>query len=189
MDGILPFARKLLEKVVGNGDIAIDATAGNGHDTLFLAKLVGQNGRVFSFDVQKEAINKTQQRLANHNELEQVTLINDGHEKVKEYLNKDNIEKVKGAIFNLGYLPGGDKTIVTMPDTTKSAIENIFDILSPGGIIVLVIYHGHDEGKKERDAILEYTASIEQETAYVLKYEFVNQRNNPPFIVAIEKRS
>ncbi len=188
IDGILPFARKLLEKSVQSGDICVDATAGNGHDTLFLAQLVGKNGQVYSFDIQEKAIVKTKNRLMTENQLEQVTLIHDGHEKVKDYIPTQYHGRVTGAIFNLGYLPGGDKAIVTTPKTTIKAIEHLLDILAVGGIIVLVIYHGHDEGKFERDAILQFVESLPQENAYVLKYEFINQRNYPPFIAAIEKR-
>lgn len=188
IDGILPFARKLLEKSVQSGDICVDATAGNGHDTLFLAQLVGKNGQVYSFDIQEKAIVKTKNRLMTENQLEQVTLIHDGHEKVKDYIPKQYYGKVTGAIFNLGYLPGGDKSIVTTPKTTIQAIENLLELLAIGGMIVLVIYHGHDEGKVERDAILQFVESLPQENAYVLKYQFINQKNNPPFIVAIEKR-
>lgn len=188
LDGILPFARKLLEKVIGQGDVCVDGTAGNGHDTLFLAKRVGKNGRVYSFDIQKQALDNTRERLLAENELDQVILIHDGHEKAKQYIDKNDYGKIKGAVFNLGYLPGGDKSIVTKPETTICAVEQLFEGLECGGIIVLVIYHGHEEGKIERNEILNYVSKFSQEKAYVLKYEFINQINNPPFIIAIEKR-
>lgn len=188
LDGILPFARILLEKSVQPGHICVDATAGNGHDTLFLAKRVGNSGHVYAFDIQEQALLNTKNRLIAANVYDQVTLIHDGHEKVKDYVAKQHYGNVTGAIFNLGYLPGGDKNVVTTPKTTIEAINSLLDILAVGGIIVLVIYHGHDEGKKEKDEILQFASSLPQEKAHVLKYEFINQRNNPPFIVAIEKR-
>ena len=188
LDGILPFARKLLEKAVSPGDIAVDATVGNGHDTLFLAGLVGKSGIVYGFDIQEQAINKTKMRLDEQHLSEHVKLFNNGHEHVLSSIPETQHGLVKGAIFNLGYLPGGDKNIVTTPNTTISAIEQLLEIMAPEGIIVLVIYHGHEEGAIERDALLKYVLQLDQKMAHVLQYQFINQQNNPPFIIAIEKR-
>lgn len=186
--GILPFARKLLTDAVGKGDFVIDATAGNGHDTLFLAKLVGDTGHVYSFDIQEAAITNTHQRLQESNYLSHVTLFHKGHEEARSLIPEKNHGQIAGCIFNLGYLPGGDKAIVTKTETTLQAIEDIFSMLKKEGIIVLVIYHGHEEGKKEKDDLLDFVKNIDQNKAHVLTYQFLNQKNNPPFIVAIEKR-
>ncbi|MCD4839529.1 16S rRNA (cytosine(1402)-N(4))-methyltransferase [Neobacillus sedimentimangrovi] len=188
MDRILPFARILLEKAVSPGDIAVDATLGNGHDTVFLAELVGDTGKVYGFDVQEQAVLATKQRLNDHNLMDRAILFHNGHEKVRELIPADQHGKVTGAIFNLGYLPGSDKTIVTQPETTISAIKQLLEIMAPEGIIVLVIYHGHEGGAIERDALLKYCQQLDQKKAHVLQYQFINQQNNPPFIVAIEKR-
>lgn len=188
LEGILPFARTLLKCTVKAGDIAVDATAGNGHDTLFLAGLVAEEGQVFSFDVQKEAIENTRNRLEEHEIQERVTLIHKGHENILSSIPERLHGKITGAIFNLGYLPGGDKSVVTKPQTTISAIEQLLEIMAREGIIVLVIYHGHPEGKTERDELLTYVTGLEQKLVHVLRYQFINQKNEPPFIIAIEKR-
>lgn len=188
LDGILPFARILLEKTVKPGSIAIDGTVGNGHDTLFLAKLVGENGHVYGFDIQQPAIINTTERLTKAGVLQRVTLFHKGHEEITSSIPKERFGKIDGAIFNLGYLPGGNKEIVTRPETTISAMKQLLEILSPGGIIVLVIYHGHEEGAREKEEVLQFVKNLDQKKAHVLKYEFLNQINNPPFIVAIEKR-
>jgi len=188
LERILPFARSLLKKAIQHGDIVVDATMGNGHDTLFLAQLVGNSGQVFSFDIQKEALISTEKRLIEHNVQDIVHLSLCGHEQVKSVIPADYHGKVTGAVFNLGYLPGGDKSIVTTSQTTIAAIEQLLEILAPAGIIVLVIYHGHPEGQKERDRLLQYVQTLDQQTAHVLEYRFINQMNNPPFIIAIEKR-
>lgn len=188
LDGILPFARYLLEKTVKKGDIAVDGTVGNGHDTLFLARLTGKTGRVFGFDIQEQAIATTKRRLEENGEEEQVTLFHKGHEEILNSIPEKHHGKITGAVFNLGYLPGGDKSIVTRSETTIKAIEQLLKIMAPEGIIVLVIYHGHEEGAKERDALLQYGKTLDQKKCHVLKYEFINQINNPPFIMAIEKR-
>ncbi|WP_071393784.1 class I SAM-dependent methyltransferase [Bacillus tuaregi] len=185
---ILPFARTLLETAITPGDIAVDATLGNGHDTLFLAKLVGEYGHVYGFDIQEEAVINSRKRLEEQDLLSQVTFFNKGHEHISNCLPNEQHGKVTAAIFNLGYLPGGDKSIVTKPDTTISAIEQLLSIMKPEGIIVLVIYHGHPEGAIERDRLMEFVQSIDQKKAHVLQYRYLNQANHPPFIIAIEKR-
>jgi predicted methyltransferase len=188
IDRILPFAKKLLEKAVKFGDIAVDATMGNGHDTLFLANLVGETGKVFGFDVQKEAVFATKDRLQQNGVADRAILLHKGHENLIHAISTEYHGKVTGAIFNLGYLPGSDKTIITRPNTTIAAVEQLLEIMANGGIIVLVIYHGHPGGDEERDSLLKYCSEIDQNLAHVLKYQFLNQKNNPPFIVAIEKR-
>ncbi|WP_445489347.1 class I SAM-dependent methyltransferase [Niallia sp. 03133] len=188
LDRILPFARRLLEKSVAAGDIAVDATMGNGHDTLFLAELVGDSGKVFSFDIQQAALIETEKKLTEHTLNDRATLSLRGHEHIKDIIPESYYGKLTAAVFNLGYLPGGDKSIVTTATTTISAIEQLLDIMAPEGIIVMVIYHGHPEGMLEKDELLSYVESINQKDAHVLQYRFMNQANNPPFIVAIEKR-
>jgi SAM-dependent methyltransferase len=185
---ILPFARTLMDLAVQEGNIAVDATVGNGHDTLYLAKRVGKTGHVFGFDIQAEAIENTANRLKEHDSFEQVTLFQASHDELIKKIPKYYHGKITGAIFNLGYLPGGDKRIVTKPDSTIRAVDQLLQIMAPEGIIVLVIYHGHPEGAIERDVLLEYVQTLDQQKAHVLRYEFINQINNPPFIVAIEKR-
>jgi 16S rRNA C1402 N4-methylase RsmH len=187
VEKILPFTRNLLSKAVKNGDFVVDATVGNGYDTLFLAELVGESGRVFGFDVQEQAILATQERLKQNGLLERVSIFHTGHEQLGKTIPSEFHGKITGAVFNLGYLPKSDKSIFTRPETTLAAIEQMFSIMAPEGIIVLVIYHGFPEGAVERDALLSYCQQIDQKTAHVLKYQFINQQNNPPFIIAIEK--
>ncbi len=188
LERILPFARRLLETAIPKGGIAVDATMGNGHDTVHLAKLVGENGHVYAFDIQSDAIRNTSNRL-NENQLsDRVTLYEKSHGELEKLIPVTIHGRINGAIFNLGYLPGGDKEIVTKPTSTIAAIEQLLSIMEKEGIIVLVIYHGHEQGAVERDELLEYVSGIDQQSAHVLEYRFINQANNPPFIIAIEKR-
>lgn len=186
--GILPFARHLLERAVPTGGIAVDCTVGNGHDTLFLAQLVGKSGTVYGFDIQETALRKTREKLTENEAERQVRLFLTGHEHLEEKIQAEHVGKVNGAIFNLGYLPGSDKEIVTKPETTLAAIEQLLNVMTAGGMIIIVIYHGHEEGKTERDAVVAYAEQLDQQIAHVLRYQFINQANNPPFIIAIEKR-
>ncbi len=187
IEGVLSFAKTLLARSIKPGDIAIDATVGNGHDAVFLAELVGVTGHVYGFDIQKEAIDQSLKHLFENGLQDRVTLHLLGHENVQSILT--NPISIGGAIFNLGYLPGGNKEIVTTPKTTISAVQQIYSLLKPGGIIVIVIYHGHEGGAFERDMLLNYVKQIDQQDAHVLCYQFINQGNYPPFIIAIEKRT
>ncbi|KMK77783.1 class I SAM-dependent methyltransferase [Alkalihalobacillus pseudalcaliphilus] len=188
IQGILPFARTLLTQTLEPGNIALDCTAGKGNDTVTLAQLVGEAGHVYSFDIQEEAIVMTEQKLKSLDLQERVTLYVNGHQNFDACLPEEHLHQIKGAIFNLGYLPGGDKSIVTKPDSTIEAINKLLHVMPKEGLIVLVIYHGHEQGQIERDHLLDYFKTIDQQQAHVLTYQFMNQKNNPPFIIAIEKR-
>lgn len=181
LERILPFSKHLLERALSPGDVAIDGTAGNGHDTLFLAELVGETGHVYSFDVQKEAIINTQHKLEAAN-LTQVSLIHDGHENLSNYVT----QPVSAAIFNLGYLPGSDQAITTHGETTWKAVTDLLSLLKKNGIIILVIYHGHLEGKIERNHLESRLHELDSKMYQVLTYQFTN-RKTAPFIMAIEK--
>lgn len=186
LKSILPFSHDLLTRIILPGDTVVDATIGNGHDTAFLADLVGVNGHVFGFDIQQEAIDATTQLLIEKQVGNQVTLLRESHANMAELLPQQT--EIKTAIFNLGYLPGGDKTITTLADSTIKAIEASLSLLTVGGIVILVIYHGHPEGQTEKSAVLNYAEALPQEQFHVLEYRFINQRNSPPFVIAIEKR-
>lgn len=179
--GVLPFARALITSYIEAGDTVIDATCGNGNDTLFLAQTLKNTGHIHAFDIQRQAIMNSQEKTKDYTN---ISFHQMGHEQVLEVVSTP----VKLAIFNLGYLPKGDKSIVTLPETTIQAIENIFSILEVQGIIILVIYPGHAEGQIEKQAVLDYLTQMDQNTAHIFKYEFINQKNNPPFVVGIEKR-
>ena len=179
---VLPFSKRLLSETVLPGETVVDATAGNGNDTLFLAELVGEAGRVIAFDIQQAALEATAVRLGKLTE--RASLILDSHANVDQYVN----QPIGGAMFNLGYLPySDDKSIITKPDSTIEAIHKLLGMLKKGGIITISVYDGHDGGKEERDALLAYVKTLHQADVHVIRYELLNQRNNPPFLVALEK--
>ncbi|WP_397539688.1 class I SAM-dependent methyltransferase [Rummeliibacillus pycnus] len=180
---VLQYAQFLLQDTVEAGDVVVDATAGNGYDTAFLAQLVGEHGHVYAFDVQQQAVDSTKNRLDEEGLANRVSVILDGHENVAQYVK----ESISAAIFNLGYLPGSEHEIITKPSTTLKAIENLLSLLKVGGMIVLVVYYGHEGGKTERDQVIEYVSNLPQKKVHVLRYEFINQKNDPPFIIALEK--
>ena len=174
----LEMAHDFLAQVITPEDIVVDATMGNGHDTLFLAKLAKQ---VYAFDIQEQALEKTSQRLQEAG-LSNVDLILQGHETVDQF-----VTEVKAAIFNLGYLPSADKSIITQPQTTLEALEKLCQLLVKGGRIAIMIYYGHEGGDIERDAVLDFVSQLPQQEYTATIYRTLNQINNPPFLVMIEK--
>lgn len=174
----LEMAHDFLAQVITREDIVVDATMGNGHDTLFLAKLAKQ---VYAFDIQEQALEKTNQRLQAAG-LTNVQLILQGHETVDQF-----VSELKAAIFNLGYLPSADKSIITRPHTTIGALEKLCHMLVRGGRIAIMIYYGHEGGDLEKDAVLNYVSQLPQQEYTATIYRTLNQVNNPPFLVMIEK--
>lgn len=170
-------------KTVREGDTVVDATAGNGGDTLFLAQLAGPSGKVYSFDIQQAALDRTLQRLEDAGAADRVSLVCDGHQNMTRYI-KGN---VKAVMFNLGYLPGGDHSVGTRAEVTVEALEKAMELLEVNGIITVVVYYGGDSGFGEKDRIMEYITHIDYKKYAVMKSEFVNQVNCPPILVCIEK--
>lgn len=181
----LHFSHQLLTECIIPGDTVIDATMGNGHDTLFLSKLVGYTGHVYAFDIQDKAIESTQKKITAQS-IQNTTLIKDGHEYAVNHLPKNT--NIKAAIFNLGYLPRGDKHITTTSDTTITAINQLLSILEEGGRLILVLYSGHEEGMAEKSDVLTFAQTLPQDMYSVLTYQFINQQNNPPSVLCIEKK-
>lgn len=179
------YSHTLLAQLVQNGDTVIDATVGKGNDTEFLSQLVGKNGKVYGFDVQKKAIKYTKQRLDDKKLSNNVTLFNTGHENINRLVDKS----INAAIFNLGYLPGSNKDIITKPNTTLTAIKACLDKLEVNGIVVLVLYYGHEGGPQEKNTVIEYAKSLDQKSFSVMQYQFINQINCPPILLAIQKNS
>lgn len=184
LSGILQYAHELLEGSINKGETVIDATCGNGNDTLFLSKITGENGHVLAFDIQNQAIINTKQLLDDH-KCNNVTVIQESH---ANFLKHVPAQKIGGAIFNLGYLPNSDKSVITKGESTLSAIHSILRHLKKNGLIVIVVYHGHQGGIQEKESLLKYLTSLNQKEFSVLKHKFINQKNDPPFVLAIQKR-
>ncbi|MCR1898053.1 methyltransferase domain-containing protein [Irregularibacter muris] len=183
-ENITSLAQYFIYQIISPGDYAIDGTAGNGNDTLFLANLVAEQGKVFSFDIQKQAIDKTKEKLMNSLLFQRVELLHCSHENISKYVNV----KVKGAMFNLGYLPRGDHAITTKGDSTVMAIEQTLELLLPKGIITICVYHGHPEGKNEQKQVLSFVHQLDNQKYNVIKMDYYNKLNNPPQLIIIEKK-
>lgn len=165
------------------GDTAVDFTMGNGHDTEFLCRAVGESGRVFAFDIQEAAIASSSARLEASGCPGVFTLIHDSHHNVKNYV----AEPIKAGMFNLGYLPGGDKRITTMRETTLPAIEAAVSLLADDGVVTVAVYPGHAEGDAEGILIREYLSTLPRWRYCATELRIVNSPSSPYFTV-IEKK-
>jgi predicted methyltransferase len=187
---MLSMAHKWISERTSPGDIVIDATAGGGVDTLSLAKLVGPKGSVYAFDIQQEALDRTQERLSALSKEQQpdVRLILENHAKMAEAVDPAVIGHVSAIMFNLGYLPGSsDLTIITEPVTTLAALHAALSLLKPGGIITAVLYPGHPGGAEEAASVESWAAQLPQALAQTVIYR-QTQRPTAPYLVAVEKR-
>lgn len=161
------------------GDTAVDFTMGNGYDTEFLSRTVGESGHVYAFDIQESAVRSTEKRLLEVGCPKNYTLIHDSHHRVKEYVKTP----IKAGMFNLGWLPGGDKSITTLRETTMPAIEAAIELLDRDAILNVAVYPGHEEGDAEGKMICDYLASISRHRVCATKVNILNSPTSPYFIV------
>ncbi|MBO6303380.1 MAG: class I SAM-dependent methyltransferase [Ruminiclostridium sp.] len=182
--GAVQLAHEFLEKQVKKGDICIDCTAGRGNDTVFLCGLVGETGKVISLDIQIEAVESTKALAAANGFEDRCTVVLDSHENVDRYAEEGT---VAAAVFNFGWLPGGDHNKHTQTASSLAAISKCLKLLKYGGVLSLSIYYGRETGFEEKDAILEYISSLPVREYTVIVSEFVNRPNCPPISVRIYK--
>lgn len=179
-------AATLMREHLKPGDFAVDATAGNGEDTCMMAEAVGEDGRIYAFDIQKKAIERTQTLLLSKGYEKRVVLYEKGHETMAEIPEIAEKPGLSGVMFNLGYLPGdeGERRIHTKKETTIIAIQSALHLLLPGGLMTICIYP-HPEGQCEGEAIEKLLKSVSG-GLYVHKIKTIN-RNNPPWLLIVER--
>ena len=182
MTSLTKLAQQELASQLSPGESAIDATAGNGHDTLFLARQVGKAGHVYSFDIQQQAIDNTRSALQQADQLQQVSLFCHDHAQMPEVLPTSLQCKV--IMFNLGYLPGSDKSCITHKETTLLALQHSLQYLHAQGTLSIMLYPGHSGGNNEARAVLEWVKQLPN--SFVIKHEitpgpqWLYIRNNIP---------
>ena len=182
---------ELIHKIVKNNcvdfKLAVDCTLGNGYDTKFLSD---NFEKVYAFDIQESAT-ATYKKLGRTN----VEVINDCHSKLVDYIKCDendgasfkSVSSVDCFIYNLGFLPGGDKNITTNVNTTLESIEVALDLLKTNGLLLVAGYRGHAQGKLEEEAILDFCEKLPKERFAVMYHSFLNRSKNAPILLVIEK--
>jgi 23S rRNA U2552 (ribose-2'-O)-methylase RlmE/FtsJ len=184
MVDLLTLQKSFILSHLGPGDTAVDFTMGNGGDTAFLSKTVGESGRVYAFDIQEEALVSTRAHLAEVGAPENYTLICASHHRVKEFVPGT----IKAGMFNLGYLPrSGRKQVTTMRETTMPAVEAAISMLEPDGILLVAVYPGHEEGALEGEMLSRYFATLDRREIGVSCFRIVNSPTSPYFFIAEKK--
>ena len=171
----LEIVQKTVRERLPEGGFAIDATAGRGHDTVFLARTVGKSGRVLAFDIQQAAVDSTRALLERERLCAEVVLAS--HADMAKYASPDSASVI---LFNLGYLPGGDHSVYTRAESTIAAVTAGLDILKRGGLMCVTIYSGGANGYAERDALIPFFASLDDKKYQVLSLSFHNWKKDPP---------
>ena len=170
-------------RTLREGDTVVDATMGNGKDTLFLCDLVGESGHVYAFDVQPEAVERTRERVKEAGCLARTTLLLAGHETMAEHV----AGPVQAVMFNLGWLPGAEHAVTTKTETTLKAVHAALELVAPGGIVTVCVYPGHDEGTRELEALKTYVSGLSVRTFNVLYHSFVNASLQTPQLFLIQR--
>ena len=177
-------AAEILRAALRPGDRVIDATMGNGHDTAMLCSLVGPEGHVDAFDIQPAALKATEERLARLGFSARAALHQAGHQEISQYVTAP----VKAAVFNLGWLPGGDHTVTTRTETTLSAVRQAAELLLPMGVLVICVYPGHLEGRREKAALEQWLASLPPRRFNVLAQSFLNAGPDAPVCYTAQRQ-
>ena len=176
----------ILTNHLQEGDQAIDATAGNGYDTLFLAEQVGPSGKVIAIDIQDCAIRSTQLKLDSAGLIDRVRLVTDDHATALKNLIASNVGKIAAITFNLGYLPGSNKSIQTHVESTEEALAASIQLLSSGGCLCVTAYRGHSGGKAEAETVEAFMRSAKNDRHEVDYYE-PESSNSPPILWLLKK--
>jgi 16S rRNA G1207 methylase RsmC len=183
MINLLEIEKNFLIPHIKKGGVAVDFTMGNGHDTLWLSEAMGEGGKVYAFDIQPQALESSRRLLEAENAPKNYTLILDSHSNVMDYVS----EKICVGMFNLGFLPGGDKSITTKRETTMVAIRAAIDLLDDDGALLIAVYPGHAEGTIEGELIEEELSKLNRKELCASKFKIVNSPTSPFFFVVERK--
>lgn len=177
----LILAHSYWEKLLQPGDWVIDATCGNGHDTLFLSQLIQGNGGVIALDVQERALEQTRLRLPSN---APVHLFLQSHEQFPSLALDHPIRLI---VYNLGYLPGSqNKQQTTQTSSTLTSVKQALSLIQPGGAISITCYPGHEEGQREQNALFALTSELPFSEWNVLNHQCLN-RTLAPSLLLIER--
>lgn len=177
------WAKEIIDSAIFEGAHVIDATMGNGYDTLWLCEAAGKKGVVYAFDIQQEAVERTAERLKKAGFDENAKLICSGHENMSEFVD----EAVDAIVFNLGWLPGAEHGVTTRVETTLKAVEAAISLLKDEAVMTVCVYPGHEEGERELHALLEWASNLDPRQFDVMLKCYLNQPNDPPQLIAVRK--
>lgn len=178
------WAAELIEGALYEGARAVDATLGNGHDALWLCGLVGETGHIYGFDVQPEAVERSRARLSEAGMEARATLLLEGHQNMCSHIEAGSVDAV---MFNLGWLPGAAHGVTTQTETTLQAVNAALALLREEGLLTICVYPGHEEGAREREALLNWARSLNEREYDAMLRCYLNQSADPPLLIAVKK--
>jgi predicted methyltransferase len=184
---LVKLAHQLVKDKVKPSNWVIDATAGNGNDTCFLADLVGEQGKVFAFDIQQDAIDNTHVLLQQYGFQEWVELILSDHANLRQHIPANYVGNISVIMFNLGYLPGSDKRIITQSASTLAALNTALELLASGGLITILAYPGHPGGGEETVEVTHWCECLNPQHYCLTKYQSHCSGTATPVLFVIEK--
>lgn len=182
-ESLVVLARRYMSENIAPGDIVIDATVGNGHDTELAARCVGEKGHVYGFDVQQQALSNTQRRLLRAGLFSRVTLIRDDHMNMLRHLNDETQKNIAMIVFNLGFLPGSDKSYTTSAETTNKALNAASQLIKNEGSIVVMTYSGHACGKKETEIVNQWVNNLDRAVFKCRMIDAIHKRDAPSLLL------
>ncbi len=185
---VTSLAHSIVTEYLAEGDIAIDATIGNGNDTMFLAQTVGDKGHVFGFDIQEKALNETGNLIFSNGLQHSVTLFLQNHAYVRKYIPEEQHGNISAIMFNLGYLPGTDKSLTTETESTINALSDSCDLLTSNGIITVSVYNEQKNGLTEQLAIMKFVETISSKHFETAHIHYPGRVKTPPELFVIRKR-
>ncbi len=178
---LLDIAKFFIKDSLKKDSVLCDFTMGNGHDTEYLCRMAPE-GKVYAFDIQEQAVENTRKRLEEAG-ITNAVLIHDSHAECEKYIT----EELSAGMFNLGYLPGsGKKHIHTMRESTLPAVNGAIRLLKKGGVLVISVYPGHEEGRLEGEMLTEELSKLDKKYYCVTNLRLINSPD-APFIISVEK--
>ncbi|WP_294523329.1 class I SAM-dependent methyltransferase [uncultured Anaerovibrio sp.] len=178
---MLTIAQGVWAKSLETAKVVVDATSGAGKDTLYLARHKRPDAHIYAFDVQPMAMLQTKKTTEEYRD--EITYVLDSHENISQVIR----EKLDLVVFNLGYLPGGDHSITTVPEVTVKAVEKAMEQLAVNGVISIMVYPGHPAGKEEGVHLLILLEELPKEDYSVVKCQLSNHDETAPYLYLIEK--
>ncbi len=169
------------------GAVALDATAGNGRDTVFLSRLVGPGGKVYALDIQSEAVTRTRALLEGEGLSDRVILRRGSHADLRDRWPELRPGSVQAIMFNLGYLPGGEKSLITRPESTLAGLEQALPLIAPAGVLTVVCYPGHPGGEAESEAVCSWAEALPEQTFSSRIERLAGRSEKAPFLVLVRR--
>jgi len=187
----LDFAHHYWKQLIQPDSLIIDATCGNGHDTLILTQLglTDESGSLYGLDIQPQAISSTQELLKkhlSHLQYSRVKFFQQCHSSFPAEISPNSAHLI---VYNLGYLPKGNKELTTMTTTTLLSLENAKKLLCEGGVLSITCYPGHAEGMNEEDALLNYFGTLNRNEWNCSHHRWINRQKGPSLLLIQKQKT